>query len=128
MSAAGDPDAIPVCLLPHAWRRDRFAARTMALDSRSVSAGSMAPAAGRDHHHHAPYAAIYSTGWNGPCTTENDECHDAGHARCDQLESCCWFVSLLVRRKRYRYRAAEHHEPHHSRTRDARDDGKTRKK
>src|SRR6202158_6512698 len=87
MSAACDPDAISVCVLPHAERRDGSATCAVDVDPRSFCARSVAHSAGCDHHYDANYAADDAAGGHGSGAAEEDEHHDAGDAGPHELET-----------------------------------------
>src|ERR1700704_5993365 len=123
MSAAGDPDAISVRLLPDAQCRDGSAACALDVDSRSFGARSMAHSAGCDHCYDANYAADDAAGRDGSGAAEDDEHHDAGHAGPHELESASRVGLVLVRGAVDRHRAAVGDESHGAGPRDARDDG-----
>src|SRR6202165_2315614 len=123
MSAACDPDAISVCVLPHAERRDGSAPCAVDVDPRSFCARSVAHSAGCDHHYDAHYAAHDAAGGHGSGAAEDDEHHDAGHAGPHELETASRAGVVLVRRPVNWHRAAVGDESHGARPRDARDDG-----
>src|ERR1700676_2072895 len=123
MSAARDPDAISICILPDAQRRDGSASRAVDVDSRSFGARSVAHSAGCNHHYDAHYAADDAAGGHGSGAAEDDEHHDAGHAGPHELEPPSRVGAVLVRRPVNRHRAAVGDESHGAGPRDARDDG-----
>src|ERR1700716_1280243 len=123
MSAARDPDAVSVCLLPHAQCRDGSASRAVDVDSRSFGARSVAHSAGCDHRYDANYAADDAAGGHGSGAAEDDEHHDAGHAGPHELESASRVGLVLVRGAVDRHRAAVGNESHGAGPRDARYDG-----
>src|SRR6266853_1342285 len=123
MSTAGDPDAVPVCLLPHAQRRDGSATCTVDVDSRSFCARSVAHSAGCDHHYDANYAADDAAGGHGSGATEDDEHHDAWHVGPHELEPASRVGSVLVGGPVDRHCAAVGDESDGAGPRDARDDG-----
>src|SRR6266481_1383266 len=123
MSAAGDPDAVSVCVLPDAKCRHGSASCAVDVDSRSFGARSVAHSAGCDHHYDANYAADDAAGGHGSGAAEDDEHHDAGHAGPHELEPASRVGVVLVRRPVDRDCAAGGDEPHGAGARDARDDG-----
>src|SRR6266403_2733392 len=123
MSAAGDPDAVSVCVLPDAKCRHGPASCPVDVDSRSFGARPVAHSAGCDHRYDANYAADDAAGWHGSGAAEDDEHHDAGHAGPHELEPAGRVGAVLVRGAVDRHRAAVGDESDGAGPRDARDDG-----
>src|ERR1700730_10946531 len=123
MFAAGDPDAVSVCLLPDAQCRDGSASCAVDVGSRSFGARSLAHSAGCDHRYDANYAADDAAGGHGSGAAEDDEHHDAGHAWPHELEPAGRVGFVLVRGPVDRHCAAVGDESHGAGPRDARDDG-----
>src|ERR1019366_2486616 len=122
MSAAADPDAVPVCVLPDAQRGDGFAACTVDVGARSFGTRSVAHSAGCDYRDHADHAADDAAGGHGSGAAEDDEHHDARHARPHELEPAGGVGLVLVRRAVDWDRAAVGDESYIAGARDARDD------
>src|SRR5260221_5066772 len=97
MFAACDPDAVLVCVLPHAQRRDGSAACAMAMDPRSFGGRSVAHSPDCDHRYHVFHAADDAAGGNGPGAAEADELHDARYAWVHELASAVGVWALLRR-------------------------------
>src|ERR1700694_39990 len=123
MSAAGDPDAVSVCVLPDAQCRDGSAARAVAVDSRSFSARSVAHSANFNHRNDVFHAAADAAGGHGSGAAEDDELHDARHAGLHELVSAGGVWLVLGGGPRDRDCAAVGDESDVAGPRDARDDG-----
>src|SRR6266849_711814 len=78
MSAARDPDALSVCVLQDAQRRDRSSTCTVAVGSRSFGARSALHPADSDRGYDVFHAADDTAGRHGSRAAENDELYDAG--------------------------------------------------
>src|SRR5258708_36030024 len=98
MFAAGDPDAILVCVLPHAQRRDGSAACAMAMDPRSFGGRSVAHSPDCNHRYHVFHAADDAAGGNGPGAAEDDEISDGGDSGLHELGSSNGVGVVLGRR------------------------------
>src|SRR5450759_1525256 len=78
MSAAGDPDAVSVCVLPDAQRGDGSASRAVAVGPRSFGARPTVHTADCDRCHDVFHAADDTAGGYGSDAAEDDELYDAG--------------------------------------------------
>src|SRR5882757_9242155 len=116
MSAAADPDALPVRLLPHAGSGDRSPPRQLGMGTRPVGPGPVAHSADRHCGYHVLHAAPDAASCHGPGPAEDDEYHDAGDAGLYQLESGGWTLLVLVHGQPDRLGAASCHEPYRART------------
>src|SRR5258708_17342359 len=128
MSAARDPDALSVCVLQDAQRRDRSSSCAVALDSRPFGTRSAAYSGSCDHRYDVFNAADDAAGCHGSGAAEDDEHHDAGHAWHHELELAGRLGLVLVGGPVDRDRAAGGDESHIARPRDARDDGEAGEK
>src|SRR5450759_4922750 len=78
MFAAGDPDAVSVCVLPDAQRGDGSAACAVAMGARSFGARSTLHPADSDRGYDVFHATDDTAGRHGSDAAENDELYDAG--------------------------------------------------